>query len=232
MYQPILNHLRDRRRLHVVAVEVALEVEIREDIAIRDREELLERRVGLDVVLVLQVLLLHVAVDRLRDLRAGHERAGRLAEERAELVRDLRRALKDGRDAGLRLRALRHCAALALARILDVAVDTLVELLHLREHRRDRLAERREVLRNGLEVLLERGRGRGRGSDNRLDGRGCDNDRRGGGRGGDLLGRLLGGLSNDGCGDGSRCDRGGGGGLRGNLLCGGLGGGGRHYTGD
>ena len=55
------------RLLDVVGVEVALEVEVREVVRIREAEQLLERGIRLDVVLVLQVLLLHVVVDL-----AGH----------------------------------------------------------------------------------------------------------------------------------------------------------------
>jgi len=164
-----------------VAVEVLLEVEVREGLAISDREELLERRIGRDRVLVLEVLLLDVHVDRLRDLRARHERALGLREEGAELVRHLDGALEDRGNAGLGLLALNgRRAALALAGILDLAVDTLVELLDLREHGRDRLLERREVARHRLEVLVERRRGRHRRGGNDLNGRRGDNDRRSG----------------------------------------------------
>ena len=54
--------------LDVVGVEVALEVEVREVVRIREAEQLLERGIRLDVVLVLQVLLLHVVVDLTRDV--------------------------------------------------------------------------------------------------------------------------------------------------------------------
>ena len=118
-----------------MAVEVAREVEIRERLTLADEEKLLERGIRLDVVLVLEVVLLDVVVDRLRDLRAREERVLGLAEEREELLRDLRGALEDAERTRLGIRALLNLrAALALARILDLAVDTLVELLHLREH--------------------------------------------------------------------------------------------------
>ena len=165
-----------------MTVEEALEVEVRQLLLDRDGEELAERGIRLDVVLVLQVLLLDIVVHALRDLRAAHERAIRLAEELAQLIRHLHRALEDGRgtldlDAidGLDLRA-----ALALARILDLAVHALLELLDLRHHGRSRLAERREVLHHRLEVLIERRRR----ADNRRSGRLLnrrrgDNNRRG-----------------------------------------------------
>ena len=177
--------------LDVVAVEVALEVEVRQRLTLADREELLERGIRLDVVLVLEALLLHVVVDRLRDLRAGHERAVGLAKELAQLIRDLRGDLEDARLARRRIDALLNLrAALALARILDLAVDTLLKLLHLREHGRNRLTERVEVARNGLEVLIKRRRGDGRrGNRRRLNRRRGNNHRRRGRRS-----RLLGGL--------------------------------------
>ena len=210
------GHLRldgsDRRllRLHVVAVEVLLEVEVRELVALRDSEELLERRVGGNRVLRLEVLLLHVVVDKLRDLRAGEKRAIGLREELAELIRHLDGALEDGGDTGLRLSALLNLdAALALARILDLTVDAAIEALDLAEKRRRRLAERRERGREDLEILLERREGRRNlGGLRLLYRRRGDDDRgrRGGGS------RLLG--------------------LRGLRLGGGRGGRSRHDDGD
>ena len=158
-----------RHRLDVVTVEEALEVEVRQLLLDRDREELTERGIRLDVVLVLQVLLLDIVVHALRDLRAAHQRAIRLAEELAQLIRHLHGALEDGRGA-LDLDAIDSLdlrAALALARILDLAVHALLELLDLRHHGRRRLAERREVLHHRLEVLIERRRR----ADNRRSGR-------------------------------------------------------------
>jgi hypothetical protein len=160
----ILVYLRNHNRLDVVLVEVALEVEVRQLLALRHAEELLERGIRLDVVLVLEALLLDVVVDRLRDLRAGHQRALGLAEEVAELLRDLRGALEDGRGTlDLDTVLINLDAALALARILDLLVDALLHALDLAHQRRDRLAQRREVARDRLDVLIQRrGRGRGR----------------------------------------------------------------------
>ena len=188
----------DRHGLDIVAVEVLLEVEVRQGLTLADGEELLERGIGLDVVLVLEALLLNIVVHRLRDLRAREKRLLGLAEEGKELLRDLRGALEDRGDTGLDLLTLdRRRAALALAGILDLTVDTFIELLDLGEHRRDRLLERVEVERHRLEVLIERRRRAGRrGNGRRLNRRRRDNNRgrRGGGRSG-LLGSLLGRLS-------------------------------------
>ena len=235
-------------RLHVVAVEVALEVEVRERLTLADGEELLERGIGLDVVLVLEALLLHVVVHRLRDLRARHERAVGLAKELAQLIRHLRGDLKDARLARGGIHALLHLgAALALARILDLAVHALLKLLHLREHGRDRLTERVEVARHGLEVLIKRRRGESRrGNRRRLNGRRGNHHRRGGGRRSRLLGGLgLGGSRLRGSGRGGSRHRGsdllsllcdslgcglGGGGGGAHLYTGGGGSIGRHNT--
>lgn len=226
--------LRDRRdgRLDVVAVEVLLEVEVREGLTLANREELLERGIGLDVVLVLEALLLHVAVDRLRDLRARHERRNGLAKEEAELIRNLRGALEDRGDTGLDLLTLRRRrTALALAGILNLAVDTLVELLDLGEHRRDRLLERVEVERHRLEVLIERRRGAGRGRNRRRLNRRRGNNNRGRRGNRRLLGGLLGDLDDRRHNRRGNGDGGGGLLLSNNLLGNGLGGGGGHYTG-
>ena len=164
-----LFHLRDNHllRLDVVTVEVTLEVEVRELLRLRHLEELAERDIRRDVVLVLQVLLLDVVVDLLRHVGAADERALGVAEEEAELIRHLRGDLEDARATRLgTLLTLGTDATLTLAGILDLAVDTLVETLDLRDHGTDRLTERREGRQYALEVLIER---RGRGS--RLRGR-------------------------------------------------------------
>ena len=163
-----------------MTVEEALEVEVRQVLRLRDGEQLAERSIGLDVVLLLEVLLLDVVVHALRDLRAAHQSALRLDEERAELIRHLDGALEDGRgtldlDAidGLNLRA-----ALALARILDLAVHALLELLDLRHHGRRRLTERREVQHHRLEVLIQRRRRASHRGGDLLDRRRGDDHRR------------------------------------------------------
>ena len=168
-----------------MGVEVALEVEVREVVRIREAEQLLERGIRLDVVLVLQVLLLHVVVDLARHVGAGDQRALRLAEEDAELISHLRGDLEDGRTARLgALLALRLDAAATLAGILDLAVDALLQLLDLRDHRGDNLAETREATQNDLEVVIQaRGRRLGgdlSGSRNRGGDRRSSHDRRSG----------------------------------------------------
>lgn len=158
-----------------MGVEVALEVEVREVVRIGEAEELLERGIRLDVVLVLEVLLLHVVIDLAGHVGAGDEGALGLAEEHAELISDLRGDLEDRGTAGLgALLALSLDAAATLARILDLAVDTLLQLLDLSDHGGDNLAETREAPENDLEIIIEAG-GRRLGSD--LSG--SSHDRRG-----------------------------------------------------
>jgi hypothetical protein len=164
-----------------VLVEVALQVEVRQLLALGHAQKLLQRGIRLDVVLVLQVVLLHVVVHGLGDLRAGHQGAVALAEEVAEVVGDGRRALKDGgRTLDLNTVLVRLHPSLALASILDLAVDTLLQALDLAQEGGDRLTHRREVASHRLDVLLQRRRRRSGGR--RLSGRRGhrgDNDRGG-----------------------------------------------------
>ena len=150
-----------------MTVEVTLEVEVGELVRLRHLEELAEGGIRRDVVLVLEVLLLHIVVDLLRDVGAADQRARGVTEELVQLIRDLRGDLEDARATRLgTLLALGTDATLAATGILDLAVDTLVQTLDLRDHGADRLAERGERGQNTLEVLIQR---RGRGS--RLRGR-------------------------------------------------------------
>jgi len=173
-----------RGRLHVVAVEVALEVEVGELVTIGDGEELLERGIGLDVVLVLELVLLHVVVHALRHLRAAHESALGLREEGAELIRHLHGALEDGGGTGLCISTLLGLhSATALASILNLAVHTLVEALDLAHQRRGTITESGEGGEEALEVLIESRGGAGSGGRDLLHGGGGNHDGRGSGRG-------------------------------------------------
>lgn len=134
--------------LHVVLVEVLLEVEVGEGLASGHGQELAERSVRLDVVLVLEALLLDVGGHSLGDIGAGHLRALGLAEEGAEVIRKASGNLEDGEASRLGLTVRINGsgrAALALASILNLTVDTLVELLELRVERGDNLAEAVEL---------------------------------------------------------------------------------------
>ena len=172
-----------------MTVEVTLEVEVGQLLRLRHLQELAERAIRRDVVLVLQVLLLDVVVDLLCDVGAADQGALGVTEEHAELVRHLRGDLEDARATRLgTLLTLGTDATLTLAGILDLAVDTLVQTLDLRDHQAHRLAERREGREDALEVLIERrrrGLSDGRGRRNRCS------DNRGHNRRGSLLRRRL-----------------------------------------
>ena len=108
--------------LEVVDVEILLEVEVGELVLGREVEELEKRRITLDVVLVLEVLLLHVGRDELRDVGAALLGAGRAAHECAESRGDVRRNLEDG-DTG-RLALLTLNRRLAAAALVGELLDT------------------------------------------------------------------------------------------------------------
>jgi len=237
-----------------VTVEVALEVEVGQRLINTNGEERTERAIGLDVVLVLQLVGLDVLVNGLGDLRAAHQSASGAGEEGEELSGDLSRALEDGRGTlDLDTVLIEAHTAAALASILHLTVDTLLELLDLAKESGSSLTKSAEVSGDGTEVIIERcNRGR-RGSGGGLDGgrghndgcsnRGCSGGCSSGGLGGaaglGCNGNCRGG--NSGCGSGGR-GRGRGsnsyisdGSNSGNSLLSdatrGLGGRGRHYTG-
>ena len=156
-----------------MAVQVALQVEVGQLVRLGHLEELAQGGIGGDVVLVLQVVLLDVVVNLLRHVGARDERARGVLQELAQLVRHLRGDLEDGRTTLGRLLTLGAHTALALAGILHVLVDTLVQALDLRDGGRRLLAQRRQGGEDRLQVLIQR-RGR-RGGDG---GSGIRNGRR------------------------------------------------------
>ena len=148
-----------------MAVQVALQVEVGQGLALTDGQKLLQGGIRLDVVLVLQVLLLHVVVHGLGHLGAAHQGAVGLGQELAQLISHLGGALEDAGGARLGVRALLHLgAALALAGILNLAVHTLLQLLHLGEHGGHSLLQGVQVASHGLQVLIQSGGGHHGGS--------------------------------------------------------------------
>ena len=203
----ISNHLRldgRNRRLQVVGLQVALEVEDLELILLRQRQELTQRRIRLDDLLVHQLVGLGVAADLRRHLRAGERRALRNAEERAERIRDGRRLREDRLllDDGLTvLGGGGGATAATLGRLLELTGNLLLELLHVRQYGAEHRAEGVDLLHQGVEVLddvdlLGGCGGNGRGGNGRGNGRrrrgGDDLGGGGNGRGGNG-GSLLGG---------------------------------------
>lgn len=195
---------RGHRRLQVVGLQIALEVEDLQLIRLLEREELAQRTIRLDDLLVHQRVVLGVLADRRRDRRAGEQGALRDTEERAERIRDGRRLREDRLLLGHSLTALRRdgsAAAATLGRLLELARDLLLELLHVRQDGAEHRAQGVNLLYEGVEVLDDvdllgggGGNGRRRNGGRRRRRNGGDNlggrSRRGGGSGGgSLLGR-------------------------------------------
>ena len=177
-----------------MGLQVALEVEDLELILLRQRQQLAQGRIRLDDLLVHQLVGLGVAADLRRHLRAGERRALRNTEERAERVRDGRRLREDRLLLDDGLTVLRYggsAAAATLGRLLDLAGDLLLELLHVREDGGKHRAQGVDLLHKGGKVLDDvNGIGR-RGSSDRGD-NGRRNGGGNGGRGGgdDLRGSI------------------------------------------
>ena len=177
-----------------MAAEELLEVENRERVTLVKREKLAECGIGLNRLLVHEVVGARIRHDALRDGRAADLRVLGLGKEAAELVANL-----DGlrEDAGLRLRTL-NGLRLALAAAVGLLDDTGGLLLNDLERRRGGRGGRLE----GTQLLVELRDGLvERGTDvllNRLRGRGCDRGRRGNdngcrlNNGGGLCGLRLG----------------------------------------
>ena len=177
-------------------VEVLLEVEVGELIALLEAEQREELGIGVDVTLVHQVVLLDVARDELRDVGAALQGARRAAEEGAELRGDARRHLEEADTRRLALLALRRrlAAATLVGDLLHLG-RRLLQALGLADHLRELLTHLDQASRKrldlGLELLLLdlRRLALGRRSRRR------HNDRRNNRRHSRLgLGRLLGGL--------------------------------------
>ena len=114
-------------------LEEALEVQDLELIRLLEREELAERRIGLDDLLDHERVVLGVGADTGRDLRAAEQSALGDAEERAERIRDLGGTGEDRLLLGLTLDRRGLAAAAALLGLLELAGNLLLKLLHVGE---------------------------------------------------------------------------------------------------
>ena len=135
-------------RLDVVALEILLQVEDRQIVRLREAEELAERGIRLDRLLVRQLVVLRILHDSARDIRTADLRALGEAEENAELGRDLNRLGEDRRRVGLLLTISADSARLATTATLGLlleAGDLLLHLLHLRRELIEGRAERVEL---------------------------------------------------------------------------------------
>lgn len=127
-------------RLQVVHVQILLEVEVSELVLLLQVQQLQQRRIAVDVVLVLQVLLLHVVRDVLRYVGTRLLGAGGAAHEGAQGRGDVGGDLEDGDARRLALLALHHLAAAALVGHLLQLGRLLLQALGLADQLRHRLA--------------------------------------------------------------------------------------------
>jgi hypothetical protein len=160
--------------LEVVDVQVALEIEVGQLVLRLQVQQLAQLGVRGDIMLVLQVVLLHVGRDGLRHVGAALQAARGAAQERAQLVGQRRGHQEDARLRRLALRTLRGglLAATALVRHLLQLGRTLLQLLGLRHQRVHLLTHRQQRRRHRLHLLLQtsllhRRRGLGRRSNHR-----------------------------------------------------------------
>ena len=198
-----------------MGLQVALEVEDLELILLRQRQQLAQGRIRLDDLLVHQLVRLGVAADLRRDLRAGEQGALRNTEERAERIRNGRRLGEDRLLLDDGLATLRHggsAAAATLGRLLELAGDLLLELLHVRQDGAEHRAEGVDLLYERVEVLDDvdllggnGGRRNGGGNGGRRRNGGDNLGRRGGSGGGNGGGSLLGGRGTLGGGGRAHC---------------------------
>lgn len=216
--------------LQVVGVQVLLQVEVRELLVGLHVQQRAQLGIRVDVVLVLQVLLLHVGRHELGDVGAALLAASGAAQEGAQLGGDVRGDLEDGHTGRLGLLALHGGLALpALVGQLLQLGRLLLQALGLSHQLRHHLAQSQQARGHGLHLgiqahllhLLGHGRHRGRGSSHSHR-RGSSGGRRGSG---------LGSLGLGGRGGGHRGHHGGHGllGLLAYLLRHGLAGSGAHY---
>jgi len=150
----ILEHLRRRdNRLDIVTLEVLLEVEDGKAVSLREAEELAERGIRLDGLLVRELVVLGVLHYTTRDIGAADLRTRGKLEENAELLRDLNRLGEDCRGVRLLLAISTDSARLAAAATLGLLLKAGDLLLHLLHFRRE-LVERHT---KGVELDKERG---------------------------------------------------------------------------
>jgi len=208
-----------------VHLEVALEVEDGHLLGLGGAEKLAKRGIGVDVLLVVELLVLHVGHDATGDIRAAHLRALGLTEEDAEVIGNLLGLGEDGLLLGkgvARLIKGRGPSAAAATGLLELTPKALLSLLHVGKHKAERgakLVHLRDVsgeLGNKVHLLLA---GSGNGGGGRCHHRGGNGGGRSGGCRGGLAARRGGNsrLRLNGSGNSNR-----GGGLLGGSSLGGL----------
>lgn len=144
------------RRLHVVAAQELLQVQDGQHVALIQGQQLAQRGIRLDGLLVHQVVVARILHHTLGHRRPAHLRVLGLAQERAQLSRDLHGL---GEDAGLGLGTL-HDLRLALAaaiRLLRQARRLLLNGLQRRRRSRRSRLQARQLLLQVRDGLLQRG---------------------------------------------------------------------------
>jgi len=216
-----------RHVLHIVHVQELLQVEVGQLVRGRHAKQRTKLGIRVDVVLVLQVVLLHIGGHILGHVGAALLGTSGAAHKGAQLRRDLHGDLEDrhaGRLGGIALHL--GAAATLVGHLLHLS-RLLLQTLGLSHKLRHHLAKGHQARGQGLHLGLQAHLGRLSG----LSGRGSGLHSHGGGN----RGRLgLGLLGLGGSGHRGRGSHGGGRHLLGlSLLCDGLGlggGGGVHYT--
>ena len=138
-----------------MTLEVLLEVEDGEAVRLREAEELTERGIRLDGLLVRELVVLCILHDATRDIRAADLSARGEAEEDAEILCDLNRLGEDRCGVGLLLAIGTDSASLAAAATLGLllkAGNLLLHLLHLRRELIEGDTERIELDEESGEV--------------------------------------------------------------------------------
>jgi len=133
-YIILLKYLRSRCNrgdLGVVGLEVALEVQDLELISLLEGKELAEGSIGLDNLLLHELVVLGVGADTGGDLRAAEEGTLGKAEESTESIRDRSGAGEDSLLLGAVRRLCGLATTTALLGLLELAWDLLLELLHV-----------------------------------------------------------------------------------------------------
>ena len=109
-----------------------------------------------------QAVGLRVGSHALGDVRTANQRATGLTEERVQRIRHLLRDLEHGGALGSIVSTSLNLAVLAtLARILNRALDLLLQALDLSEERRDRVTHGGEMAGQASEVIVPAGLGDG-----------------------------------------------------------------------
>ncbi len=173
-----------------MGVEVLLQVEVRQLLIGLHGQEGAELGIRVDVVLVLQVVLLHVGRHELRDVGAALLATSGAAEEGAQLGGDVRGDLED-RHAG-RLGLLALHGGLALAALVGQLLELgrlLLQALGLRDELGNQVAQGEQAGRHGLDLRVEANLLGNLSRRSGLNGRGNGGSYRGSSRrGGSLLG--------------------------------------------